>query len=191
MANTNAPFGFRVARRHDGVDANFAMTPAAILNGYATAIYRGDLVKRAAGTGYIQRAAAGNQVTGVFWGCQYFDTVQQRYVFLPQYPASATASAGDVTCFVIDDSNLEFEAQLSGVITGVYAGINADVVATAGNTLSGFSAEAVNSATVATTATFPLRIVGFSTNVANDPTSSFAIVRVKLNNSDDRSNTGI
>lgn len=190
MANVNAPFGFKPLRRLDGAMWNDKYTLRLIQNGYAAAVYRGDVVKSNS-SGYVTRAAAGDQVAGVFFGCQYYDNTAQRTVWSNFYPASAPAT-GDITSFIIDDPNVEFEAQLSGAIAGFHVGVNANILAAApASAGAGLSAESIDSASFATTSTLQFRCLGFLDRVDNDAASSFARVRVAFNNSDFKTLTGV
>jgi hypothetical protein len=192
MANPNAPFGLRPLKRRDGAPwSGGPLTERKIVNAFATAIFRGDLVKQAA-TGYIQRSAAGDAIRlGVFWGCRYYDLTAARWVYSKHYPASAPAS-GDPIAQVITDPELLFEIMSSaGPTAFADLGANADIVATAGSTLDGQSDEVLDNATVAVTATLPLRIWEQQLAVDNDNLSANNRIIVALNGADAASTTGL
>lgn len=198
MANTNAPFGFRPSRRYDGAAPNYTFTYYQILSSYSTTIGTGDVVK-ITNTGVtgpyaaVQLAAASDtSILGVFFGCEYYDTAQQKLLFMPQWTGPSTA-AGTVVAKVIDDPNMIFEVQASGAaITAASVGLNAKFTGNgAPNSLTGISTAALDSANVAVTATFPFRIVSLSQYGQNDNTSSYNIVEVKMNTSIMNQTTGI
>jgi len=89
---------------------------------------------------------------------------------------------------VADDPNLVYEVQLSGagpVAATVTAavGLNGQFVVAAGSTVSGASGMQLDSASQATTATLPLKIVGIPNRPDNVPGDAFISYYVKLNSS--------
>ncbi len=181
MANVNAPFGFRPMRHVSGLPWSGAITKRLIQNGFATSIFKGDLIVYAT-TGYVTRfAAAGAICDGVFMGCNYLSVVTGKREWSPHYPASLAAT-GDIEADIMDDPDVLMEGQVDNTaLTIAMIGANADITATAGNTLNGQSAEVVAGAGVAVTATLPLRIHSFSTEPDNDAASAFARIMVQLN----------
>lgn len=160
MANTNSPFGFSQVGRVPGAPApDFAQTTRLISSANTHAIFSGDLVYDL-GTGYIDVAvAAGSQCLGVFLGCQYQSTSQQKIVWGKYYPgADAT---GDIIAYICTDPYALFLVQSTGASAVAFSDIGANIdisTATAGNTTTGVSGMAVNQAGIATTSTFPFRI---------------------------------
>lgn len=181
MPNTNAPFGFKAVRRYDGAAPNFASRPREIAYNYATKIYAGDPVKEL-NTGYIALAAAGDvPVLGIFDGCEYMDTVQNKKVFSKNWPAVSSAVSGTVKANIIVDPMAVYEVRSSGAaITIADVGLNASYVAGTGNDVSGLSGAALNQATLNTTNTLAFRVVGLSTRGGNDNSSSYNIVEVVI-----------
>jgi hypothetical protein len=203
MANVLAPFGFQPIRRLDGASWTANMTVRKIASNNSTAIFKGDVVK-SLNTGYIAQAAANDtQIAGVFVGCQYLSTSQSRTVWSPYWPGSDTTQ--DVTAYIIDDPLCVFLAQ-SGGGSGSPVGLSAIgdnikiTTATAGNTANGISGMALDDANIATTSTYPFRIIDIpGVQVANlgasvngyDTTTKYNFVIVAFNSQDFKSLTGI
>lgn len=192
MSNTNAPYGFKVIGRQDGVSPNYSRRKYPILYTYATAIAAGDLVKLNASTGNVERSAAGVTLSlGVADEFEWYDTAGNTTRWSRYWPGPASAASGTTYVWVIDDVNAEFEVQSSGTaITAANVGENIDIVATA-PTAVGLSQETVDQGTLGTTATLPFRIVGLGTSPTNDNASSYNTVRVKGNAWNLNSTTGI
>lgn len=177
---TLAPFGLRPTRLTGGQAPNYQANVYYIKNGYATAIGFGDPVITDPSTqqGYITpMAAGGTHILGVFAGLlPYFDTTFQQVVNKPGYAGTEKPPTGvDLACWVIDDPNAVFTVQIGGAsknpATVAYRGQNADMVIGTPNT-QGYSTSYLDSTTINTTGTLPLRIVGFSQNffLGYDPT---------------------
>jgi hypothetical protein len=186
MANVDARFGFRPIRRLDGSAWSGNLTQLKVANGDSSALNRGDCVKQLA-TGYVTVAAAGitdHSMRGVFMGCHYLSSALGYPIWSNYWPGSG--ATGDVDVFVCDDPFVVYEVQGSTSTAIAFAdiGANADVVVTASTT--GFSKWAINQATLATTATFPWRIIALGNNtraVENgyDSSTGFNIVEVAWN----------
>jgi len=173
MANVIGPFGLSQWGTASG-PPNFAEvhnTPYRIAAGNATAIFYGDLVRLdvSGPTGYLVQWAngAGGTATiipvGVFVGCAYYSTSQQKTIFNKYWPGSD--ATGDVSAFVVDDPNSQWMIQgdttLAAAITQTSMGRTADVVVNAGNTVTGISGMALS--TPGTANTNPLKVVNFVT----------------------------
>jgi len=96
---------------------------------------------------------------------------------------------------VITDPNAVFEVQLAGAgpaaaTATANVGLNGQFLLTAGNTSSGASGMQLDSAGLATTATLPLKIVGFPYRPDNVPGDAFFSYYVKLNGSTLSNGTG-
>lgn len=197
MANTFAPFGFRWARQLTGTAPNCAQSTRKISSSYGTAVYHGDAVVSES-TGYIQKAAAGaGLIAGIFVGCKYFSTSQNRTVWNSYWPGSD--ATGDVEAYIIDDPNAVFAVQAKGgPIALADVGKNVDLIDNGGNTASGLSGEAADATTVATTSTLPFRIVGYvgdtefsGVGPGSDPTSANNYIFVAFNSQDFKQLTGV
>jgi len=117
MANTNAPFGLRVAgsSRSDGMVRNVDPVEYNIASGLAEDIYHGDPVLKT-GTGRnISLAAAASEVCiGTFQGCQYWDDSQGRYVRSKHWPTGKT-STKPIIAYVLDNPDNVFEIQFDSL----------------------------------------------------------------------------
>lgn len=180
MAIVASPYGLRAINRLDGMPYAGATRLFPIASGYATNIFYGDPVSFASGT--LTRTSGTtslSNVIGVFVGVTYTDPNLKYKVFRQYYPANTAAS--DIQAVVIDDPKVLFQIQGSAAVVAANIGKNAGIVNTAGSTVTGNSAIALDAATIATTATLPLRLVDY----VNGPTSTlgdaFTDVLVKWN----------
>lgn len=186
MSNTLAPFGLRFVRRLDSAMPNYAINQRQILFSDTTAIGKGDIV-RDTGNGYISKQtfnSVANDTYGVFDGCEFYDTSVNRPVFSNSWTGTSTALAGSVVGYVIVDKMAVFQVQSSGAAAVPLADIGTNatfVAAPAPNAITGLSTLALDANTTATTATFPMRIVGLSSAVNNDNASANNVVEVILN----------
>lgn len=191
MTNPSTGFGFRPIRRLDGAAWTGSGSPRTILATYATAIYRGDVVSTDS-SGYIIRGTTQSApISGIFWGCEYYDNTVRQWLYQPYYPAAAPSTL-NIKAFVVDDPNVIFQARLSGAITNFHPGVNANYTTTTPTNVGtqGLSVESIDSANMDTTNTRPFRCIKYDPSVDNDAASSYAKVWVILNNSDFRQLTG-
>lgn len=180
MATVASPYGLRAINRLDGMPYAGATRLFPIASGYNTNIFYGDIVSFASGT--LTRTSGTVALTnpiGVFVGVTYTDPNLKYKVFRQFYPANTAAS--DIQAVVVDDPKVLFQIQGSAAVVAANIGKNAGIVNTAGSTVTGNSAIALDAATIATTATLPLRLVDY----VNGPTSTlgdaFTDVLVKWN----------
>lgn len=179
MANVAGPFGFQQAGTASG-PPNFARAgsgnPYRIKAGFTTSVYFGDAVRMwvsgdsaTASAGYITPWVIGDGagsalkiLVGIFVGCEYFSTSQQKTVWSRYYPGADAAA--DVSAYVVDDPNSQWVVQASTGPIGYSAiGQTVDIVASpVGNTTTGFSGMAVGTPT--TTVTLPFKVVNLVTS---------------------------
>lgn len=180
MANLDAPFGLRPARTSISSQQQNRYRIAA---NYNTSIFQGDLVAMVTGGG-IERVAAGGSgfILGVFNGCEYTDPSTGKPRFSNHYPASTNAA--DIMANVIDDPNAVFEVQADAAFPVTDLAGNYDILATAGDTVSGSSRIELEVGTAdSTVATLPLKAIDISQDPENsDVSSANANVIVKINN---------
>lgn len=190
MATTASPYGLRPVKRADGMPYAGAVTQYLVdPAGEATNLFYGQVVH--IGTdGYLALSTAtGADGTtnalpigttlrgsvGVFVGCEYVNA--QGQVINSQYYPSGTT--GVVKCFVVNDPDVLFQAQLDGSATQAAVGQNTFFAAvqstSTGSTRTGNSTSALDATTVATTAAF--RIVEFVSPVGD----AYPDVLVKFN----------
>lgn len=133
-----------------------------VASGYGTDIFYGDFVKLVA-TGTVEKAAVTTAAVagtvGVFCGCAYTDPTTGQPTFSQYWPASTAAS--DAVAYVCDDPKLVMQMQGDGSIAQTGLGNNVQAISTAGSTSIGRSKNALDASSIATTNTFPLRIVDF------------------------------
>ena len=151
-----------------------------IASGYGTAIFYGDFVKLVS-SGTVEKDTGTTSLTpvGVFMGCSYTDPNTNQKTFNQQFPASTAAS--DIMAYVLDDPSVLMRMQGDATLAQTTLGNNVAVVQTAGSTSIGRSKNAVDSSTVATTNTLPLRIIDFVDGPTSTVGDSFTDVIVKFN----------
>lgn len=92
---------------------------------------------------------------------------------------------------VADDPSLVFETQTSGATFATAdVGLNAEMDVAAGNTTTGASGMTLDLATKATTATLPMKIVGFPNRPDNQIGDTFTNAYVMINNHQYKGGTG-
>lgn len=196
MPNNQAPFGFAHIGYLEGASPSQGNARRKIASGNATPIYFGDPVVSLS-TGYIARATAGTtQIAGIFLGCKYLSTSQQRTVWSRYWPGSDAAS--DAEAYIQNAPGSLFLVQAGGSATAIgFADINANAnfgLGT-GSAATGNSGAFLDQTTLGATTTLPFRIVD---NVIDPPgmngtdiTSGYNLVTVTFNWQDYKSTTGI
>jgi hypothetical protein len=196
MANTSRVNGFNPVRSMVGGANEGQINKYFIPSGDGTAVFVGDAVKAdatgdtaaagglALGVQSVIQAAASNAVIGVVVGF----AVDPTNLNTPQYRAASTGRY----VLVADSTDQIFEVQTSNGTLGVAdVGLNADFAVAAGSTTTGASGMTLDVGTKATTATLPLRIVGFVQRPDNDNTAASSKVLVRFNNHQNASGTGV
>ena len=155
MANVDAAFGARPVRHLTG--GQIRANEYKIASETSSNIFTGDFVKLLA-TGYIDVAAAGNRILGVFAGCQY--TASDGEVKFARYfpTGTTTQGSGDVTAYIYDDPNIVYAIQSAGSADFADIGQLADHVAGTGDTSTGQSKFEISGTTG--TGTAGMRILG-------------------------------
>lgn len=157
-----------------------------IADGYSTAIYFGDVVKKVTG-GTIEKDTGTTSLTpiGVFVGCRYINSI--GYAVDSQYWPGITTGY-TVYAKVVTDPNAVFAIQANGALTdggsntgSEVNGLNAAIVQTAGSATFGKSKNSLNGSSCSTTNTLPLRIVGLVEQPNNEWSDTYANVLVKWN----------
>lgn len=170
--NKDAPKGFLPVRHLNGSAWNGLTQQFLVDSGDATAIYIGDPVKFAGSSG-----AAGQIVNGV--NCEGMATVArdtsgttgQAFAgvvigFLPDPLAlqkSYRVASTSRIALVVTDLSVVYEVQEDADTTPIAAasvGLACAITTTAGSTVTGVSAMVLDSSTVATTSTLPVKIIG-------------------------------
>ncbi len=164
MANTDAPFGFRPNSHQAGG------TPARvggynIAFDYATAIFSGQLVRSSGSAREIISVPdeADDFLLGIFAGCQYVNDAND-IIWSQFWPGVALADSNTIVeCWVYDDPQLEYIAQISTLLEADIGLLYAiDQTATPGNTRTGRSGAFIDHAV---TSTPKVRITGLAENI--------------------------
>jgi hypothetical protein len=171
------------------------LTTYEIASDNANAIYQFGLVIPTA-DGVIARAAdtAGGTTAalGVLIGVEYVDSTSKKTVFKNYWPGSGSVSVDTnfpVKALVADNPNQLFVVAADATLTNratalaaVFANASLGTSAQGGSTDTGRSTAQLNVASIATTATLPLRIVGLVDDAANsDYASAGAHLLVRIN----------
>jgi hypothetical protein len=153
-----------------------------IADNQAGAIFQGDLVVVYDGFIIKYDASTHSAPTGVFNGVQYNDPTRAgKPTWKNFYPGSIDVTQGIIACEVLDDPSQLFLVQADGTITQANIGKNADPVSgTTGSTVTGVSAGALSSASIAKDAALTFKIIGISEQPDNE-LGLYTVVVVKLN----------
>lgn len=180
MASTATPYGLLPIRKIGSNPNAGGLTPYKIASGYATSIFFGDIVK--IGTnGTLEKDTGTTACTpiGVFMGCQYTDSTI-GFITRQYWPASTSAS--DAVALVCDDPDTIFKVQADGAMSRAEViGANVAVVQGSGSTTTGKSGVKVDSTSENTTATLPLKVIGYDTNPENAEGDAFPDLHVIFN----------
>ena len=196
MSTVSRINGFRPVKTAVGPytgQANLYFVPASD----STVIMPGDAVKllgdarAATGVPTVTRVSAGTDIpVGIVVGIAFTgvgDLTNIPPVNDLNTPVYRRAST-DRYLLVADDPNLVYEVQIAGARPAsasatAMVGLNGVFTVTAGSTTSGSSGMQLDSASQATTATLPLKIVGIPSRPDNIPGDAFLSFYVKLNSS--------
>lgn len=198
MANTDNRFGLKPLFEGGSTGWSGGVRAYYVPASYATALYIGDPVVKTgtsntanAGLGgnfpagtlaEINKATAGddNGITGVIVNFEYDADTQKAY-----NPASTAR-----VVYVCDDPKTRFliQADSANPIAATDIGANANLVYThAGSTVTGLSGAELNTASMTTTATFQLNILGLQNDQRNELGTNAKLI-VKINNHTEASN---
>jgi hypothetical protein len=178
MPNANAPFGLKPVRSASSAPFNDGADPFALLAADTSVVYRGDPVVLSGSadtdgtpSATLATAGAGNRITGAVVG----------FTPNPAIVAAGFRAAGNaVHAFVEHDPDLLYEVQANGVVAVGDIGANANLIAgTAGNAY-GMSGWMLDTASMTTTATLQVRIMGLARRPDND-FGQYAVVLVRIN----------
>lgn len=203
MASVSRINGFRPVKSITGApysgQANLYFVPSSD----STVIMVGDAVKlagdarAATGAPTVTRCGATDTPVGIVVGIVFTGVGDLTNVppvnnlNTPVYRAAST----DRYLLVADDPNLVYEVQYAGTSVAAATitanvGLNGQFTTTAGSTVSGSSGMQLDSSGLATTATLPLKIVGFPNRPDNIPGDTYFSYYVKLNSITNGTGTG-
>lgn len=193
MANVNVSFGLKPINGFGSVPATQGTNQYFIASN-ASAIFQGSPVKAELTGGTIQVASAtgdGDQLVGVFAGCEYVDATTGKLKFSNTWPGSGSANTNfDIKGFVYDNPMQRFIIASNGTNTN-RATAKADIFKTAelvngasGNTTTGISTAQIGISTAEDTDTSnPLMILGIYEDPTNaDHSAAGVSYIVKINN---------
>ena len=192
MPNVNAPRGFKP--RKDAIGSAWASTINSypIPSGYGTTLFTGDVAKLLT-TGYVAKAAAAEQMRGVFAGFRWTD-LSGLTRSSPYWPAGTVTMGGrDAVAYLHDDPNTIFEAQFTNSATVPGNNVQGKTFASydAGGTPSnGLGGQGIDLTTQNTTAQ-QWRCIGFATRPDNDITAANSYGWFMPSLHDLRVNTGV
>ena len=193
MANANVAFGLKPVGMHGSSPATQGTSQYFIASD-ASAIFQGSPVKAELTGGTIQIASAsgnGDQIVGVFAGCEYVDATTGKLKFSNTWPGSGSANTNfDIKGFVYDNPAQRFIIASDGTNTD-RATAKADIFKTAdiasgasGNTTTGISTAKLDISTAEDTDTSNcVMILGIHEDVTNaDHSAAGVSYIVKINN---------
>ena len=183
MASTASPYGLRPVNLIGGQPYAGSTRLIKINNAYAANIFYGQPVSInssgvvVADTGTSNVAATG--VVGVFVGCTYTDPNLKYKIFKQYWPTGTVAT--DAYAYVVDDPDVVMQVQADDAVTQAALGANIGLSTFAGDTATGNSETSADVASINTTATLPLRIVGFVDGPESAVGDAFTDILVKWN----------
>ena len=193
MANANVAFGFKPVGMHGSSPATQGTSQYFIASD-ASAIFQGSPVKAELTGGTIAIGSAtgnGDQLVGVFAGCEFVDATTGKLRFSNTWPGSGSANTNfDIKGFVYDDPSQRFIIASDGTNTD-RATAKADIFKTAdiasgasGNTTTGISSAVLDISTAEDTDTSNcVMILGIHEDVTNaDHSAAGVSYIVKINN---------
>ena len=193
MANINVAFGFKPVGKHGSSPATQGTSQYFIASD-ASAIFQGSPVKAELTGGTIAIGSAtgnGDQLLGVFAGCEYVDASTGKLRFNNTWPGSGSANTDfDIKGFVYDDPSQRFIIAADGANTSratakVDIFKTADIASgTSGSTTTGISSAVLDISTAEDTDTSNcVMILGIHEDVSNaDHTAAGVSYIVKINN---------
>ena len=193
MANINVAFGLKPVGKHGSSPATQGTSQYFIASD-ASAIFQGSPVKAELTGGTIQIGSAsgnGDQLVGIFAGCEYVDATTGKLKFSNTWPGSGSANTNfDIKGFVYDNPAQRFIIASDGTNTD-RATAKADIFKTAdiasgasGNTTTGISSAVLDISTAEDTDTSNcVMILGIHEDVTNaDHSAAGVSYIVKINN---------
>ena len=182
MANKDAAFGFRpigkVGQNRDSQGLSEYNIAASTTN----AIYQNDLVSFAA-SGYIENAqptTSAPHLLGSLNGVFYTDASTSKPTWANHLAAANTAT--DIVGFVSDDPYERFEVQSSTTLAIEDIGLNAPMATyAAGSSANYVSKQEVNTGSMNTTNTLPIRVIGVAKDIENSELSNVTTYAANVN----------
>jgi hypothetical protein len=164
MANKDAAFGLKPIGKVGQNKDNQGLSEYSIAASTSSAIYQNDPVK-AADTGSIDVAAAGDALLGSLNGVFYTDSSTSKPTWANHLEASNAAT--DIVGFVSDDPYERFEIQVNSTFAVTSKFLNADIAYTAGDSANYVSKVELDNSSV-TTSTAQIRVIGVTKDDENN-----------------------
>lgn len=168
MTNRDSIFGAKLIGHLQGNKISASTRTYTIPATDSVAVYMGDFVTHQADAALdtkglyrpvVAQSAAADKVTG------FVISITNSRDYENQLYRTASTHRDVMVC---DDPYALFEIQADDTVTSTMVGLNADIVVGTGSTYTGLSGMELDVATVANTATLPLRIVGISPRIDNE-----------------------
>lgn len=179
MPQASAPKGLVPVRHMNGSPWNQQVQAFLHSSGDSVAIYVGDPVKAAGSSGAAGTIVAGQDCEGMMTaardtaGTSAVSTIGVAVGFSPD-PTNLMkrhcAASENRIVYVVTDPTVIYEVQEDAATTPIAAasvGLNVSLVTTAGSTTTGNSGMILDSDSVATTSTLPLKVLGLSKQVGS------------------------
>lgn len=174
MSSVSSPFGLKPAFHPSGIIRQQLST---ITSGFPSDIFQFSPVRIDDATGALVPAAAGaSNVLGVFSGVEFTGTDGRRRV-ANRWEANTVGT--DIVAYYVGDPFMIYEIQGDGPVAQANVGDQADYTALTGNTTTGLSSVALDTATLGNAAA-TLRVVGINPAADNVPGDDFTIVQVQI-----------
>lgn len=174
MSSTSAPFGLQPIYHASGSvrPQQFTLT-----DNYASTLLQNQPVKIGT-TGALQPAAAGEAMIGTFQGVEFTDSDGRRRVS-NKWIASTTGT--DIIAYATSDPYIVYQIQSNNTLNLTNIGNQADTtVAGAGSTTTGLSQMMLDTASLVTSGTAQLRIVGLTPYVNNAWGDTYVVTQVEI-----------
>lgn len=182
MANSNAPMGLTPVRNANGSAYNAQLTRYFVPASDGTALFIGDPVIIAGSadadgvpTATRATAAGAGRITGVVVGFEPSPTIVANGYRLASTAEYILVETGPDVVYEIQ------EDAVGGALAATSVGLNADLIAASGSTVTHRSGFQLDSSTAATTATLQLRILRFVVRPDNEiGANAKVLVRINL-----------
>ena len=176
--NQDAAFGLRpIGKVGQNRDAQ-GLREYSIAASTSSASYQNDPVK-AASTGAIDVAAAGDTLIGSLNGVFYTDATTSKPTWANHLEASNAAT--DIVGFVSDDPYERFEIQSSGTLAIADINLNANLAYAAGSSANYISKTEVTTASGMTTNAKQIKVIGVTRDAENNQLANATTYAANVN----------
>lgn len=174
MSSTSAPFGLQPIYHSSGSVRPQQFT---LVDNYAATLLQNQPVKLGT-NGTLQPAAVGEAFIGVFQGVEFTDSDGRRRV---SNKWIANTQGSDVIAYATSDPQIVYQIQSDNTLNLTNIGNQADTtVAGSGSTVVGLSQMMLDAATLVTSGTAQLRIVGLTPYANNAWGDTYVVAQVEI-----------